>query len=264
MRHKLTFIALGLMIAAKAAWADKTTVKSFQMLLSPGGYLTDSVDGIIGPKTISAYNNFAVENGFLQKSSLSVQYLKKVISKLSRQTGIYTIDYFHNEITCDSISKTEAKSTIANVLDTKKWSRVYADLYCKHQIQVDGKSLIITTRKGDRSDSIYGQGQSEPENFNKERRRVELKYNKKILPKDDITFEFEVRLIDTGDFLRVGYQYPISNIMQIKESNNIHVDGQTPIVQMVSVDPYLGIVSNGVVIQKKKDFGQWLKVKFEV
>lgn len=264
MRHTLIFIVLVLMIAPKAAWADKTTVKSFQMLLSSGGYLTDSVDGIIGPKTISAYNNFAVENGFPQKSSLSVQYVKKVISKLSRQTGIYTIDYFHNEITCDSISKTEANSTIANVLDAKKWSRLNADLYCKHQIQVDGKSLIITTRKGDRSDSIYGQGQSKPENFNKERRRVELEYNKKILPKDDITFEFEVRLIDTGDFLRVGYQYPIWYIMQIKESHDIHVDGQTPIVQMVSVDPYSGIVSNGVVLQKKKDFGQWLKVKVEV
>ena len=75
MRHTLTFIVLILMIAAKAAWAEKPIVKSFQMLLSSGGYLTDSVDGIIGPKTISAYNNFAVENGFPQKSSLSVQYL---------------------------------------------------------------------------------------------------------------------------------------------------------------------------------------------
>ena len=66
MRHTLTFIVLILMIAAKAAWAEKTNSEKLSNAFIIRRVLNRQRRRNYRSKDISAYNNFAVENGFLK------------------------------------------------------------------------------------------------------------------------------------------------------------------------------------------------------
>ena len=264
MKKLLIIFLLSLNVKTIAlASSEFSAVERFQDFLIEKGYLNGRADGIIGPKTLKAYNKFASDHNYGQKENLTPLYLEEIITNLSKPTGVYSIDYFHTKNSCDPISFEEVQSRLAKVLNTDTWSRLSTELFCDHQFLTKENRLVFTTRKGDRYDSIFSYGQEKAEDFNKERRRVELKYNEPIKPADKIVFEFETKIVDNGDYLRSGFQYPIWYLAQIKEANDIHYDGQTPIVLMISVDPYLGIVSNGVILQPKKDQGKWVKIKLE-
>ena len=108
MKKLLIIFLLSLNVKTIAlASSEFSAVERFQDFLIEKGYLNGRADGIIGPKTLKAYNKFASDNNYGQKENLTPLYLEEIITNLSKPTGVYSIDHFHTKNSCkDTPNKT--------------------------------------------------------------------------------------------------------------------------------------------------------------